>query len=84
MHGLAGTAALIVLAVGASQSAWQGIAYIALFGAGSIVGMALVSLVMAYPLQKVQGKGWVQSSVMGVVSAANVVLGVVLVVRTMG
>ena len=75
---------MIVLAVGASQSAWQGIAYIALFGAGSIVGMALVSLVMAYPLQKVQGMGWVQSSVMGVVSAANVVLGVVLVVRTMG
>jgi hypothetical protein len=50
-HGMAGTAALIVLSVGAAQSWQTGLAFIALFGVGSIVGMAVLSMVIAIPLR---------------------------------
>jgi len=51
MHGLAGSAALLVLLVGATRSFTLGIAYIVLFGAGSIVGMAALSAVIAVPMR---------------------------------
>lgn len=49
MHGMAGSAALIVLALGAVHSWVLGLLYIAIFGAGSILGMALLSVVVALP-----------------------------------
>ena len=50
-HGLAGSAGLIVLSLGAVQSWKTGVAFIALFGAGSIVGMATLSIAIAIPLR---------------------------------
>jgi|HubBroStandDraft_3_1064219.scaffolds.fasta_scaffold01237_9 ABC-type nickel/cobalt efflux system permease component RcnA len=54
VHGLAGSAALLLVAATTLSSAWLGVLYIAVFGAGSIIGMALLSVVIALPLQ---GKG---------------------------
>lgn len=51
MHGMAGSAALIVLTLQAVESPLSGIAYIALFGIGSIAGMALLSVIIAVPLR---------------------------------
>ena len=51
MHGMAGSAALILLSLEAVQSFPMGILYIVLFGAGSIVGMALLSIAIAIPLR---------------------------------
>jgi ABC-type nickel/cobalt efflux system permease component RcnA len=51
VHGLAGSAALLLLTVLAVGSFWQGLTYIALFGAGSMVGMAVLGSVIAVPLQ---------------------------------
>ncbi|MBC8119006.1 MAG: urease accessory protein, partial [Burkholderiaceae bacterium] len=51
MHGLAGSAALVVLSLQAVPSIALGLGYIALFGAGSILGMALLSFVIAVPLK---------------------------------
>jgi len=50
MHGMAGSAALLVLAVSQATSAAVGIAYIALFGIGSMIGMAALSTVIAVPI----------------------------------
>lgn len=50
MHGLAGSAALILLALGTTDSIALGLSYMALFGLGSIIGMALLSAVIAIPL----------------------------------
>jgi len=50
-HGMAGSAGLIVLSLGAVQSWKTGVAFIALFGAGSIVGMATLSIAIAIPLR---------------------------------
>ena len=51
MHGLAGSAALVMLSLKSLPSWSVGLAYIAVFGAGSIVGMALLSVVIALPLR---------------------------------
>jgi ABC-type nickel/cobalt efflux system permease component RcnA len=51
MHGLAGSAALILLTLGTLDSPGLGILYILMFGAGSIIGMAALSCVIALPLR---------------------------------
>lgn len=50
MHGLAGSAALVALAASSAPSVPLGIAFMVLFGIGSIAGMALFSTVIAVPL----------------------------------
>ena len=51
MHGLAGSAALVVLGMQSAPSLPIGMATIALFGIGSIAGMALLSVAIAWPLK---------------------------------
>jgi hypothetical protein len=49
MHGLAGSAALILLALRTTDSAGLGLLYMAVFGIGSMIGMALLSAAIAVP-----------------------------------
>ncbi|MFN4281699.1 MAG: urease accessory protein [Alphaproteobacteria bacterium] len=51
VHGMAGSAALVLLALASLDSIWLGMAYIALFGLGSIVGMAALSFAIGLPLR---------------------------------
>ncbi len=51
MHGMAGSAALILLTLQTIQDPWMGMVHILVFGLGSVVGMALVSAVIAVPMQ---------------------------------
>jgi cytochrome c biogenesis protein CcdA len=46
VHGLAGSAALMLLVLAAIPSPALGLVYIAIFGCGSIIGMGLISLLM--------------------------------------
>ena len=50
VHGMAGSAALVVLASAAAGSFWRGIAYIAAFGLGSVMSMGVLSVVISVPL----------------------------------
>src|ERR1700738_1149719 len=50
MHGMAGSAALLVLSASRSPRPAAGIGYVALFGIGSMVGMGALSAVIAVPL----------------------------------
>ena len=50
MHGMAGSAALIVLSLQTVPSTAAGLATIALFGAGSMLGMGMLTAVIAWPL----------------------------------
>ncbi|HMB53532.1 MAG TPA: urease accessory protein [Thermoanaerobaculia bacterium] len=51
VHGLAGSAALLLLALPVGGSPWLVLGYVACFGLGSVLGMALLSAVIAVPLQ---------------------------------
>ena len=83
MHGLAGSAALVMLSLKAAPSLSLGLGYIAVFGLGSIAGMALLSVVVALPLRLSAGylvglhRG--MTALVGVFSCA---LGVSIVVET--
>ena len=50
MHGMAGSAALLVLAASQAPNAIVGLGYVALFGIGSMIGMGALSMVIAVPL----------------------------------
>jgi hypothetical protein len=50
MHGLAGSAALSLLVLATVPTALLGCAYLVVFGAGSIAGMAIMSLLLTAPL----------------------------------
>ena len=51
MHGMAGSAALIILTLQSVHSFAMGLLYITLFGIGSIAGMALLSMAIMLPLR---------------------------------
>jgi len=50
MHGLAGSAALVALTAATASTPVLGLVFMALFGAGSILGMVAFSAVIAVPL----------------------------------
>ncbi|RME14645.1 MAG: high frequency lysogenization protein HflD [Alphaproteobacteria bacterium] len=54
MHGAAGSAGLLALALAATQSAAVALAYIVVFGIGSMAGMAALTFVVAWPLGMVE------------------------------
>jgi High-affinity nickel-transport protein len=80
MHGMAGSAALILLTLESVQSPAMAMLYIALFGAGSICGMAILSVVIAIPLRKsASGLTWLHNGLQLCVGLATITLGCLLV-----
>ena len=50
VHGLAGSAAVALMVLATVHDPWQGCAYLVVFGAGTIVGMMLVTVAFASPV----------------------------------
>ena len=82
MHGLAGSAALLVLTTATVNDPVTGIIYIAMFGFGSVLGMAALSAFIAIPLSySACALTWVNRGLQGVVGAATAILGVAIILR---
>jgi len=80
MHGMAGSAALILLTLGSIHSFGLGMLYMLLFGVGSIIGMAVISVVIAIPLKASSSKlTWVHNSLQGSIGVFTVGLGISIV-----
>ncbi|GAA4723233.1 sulfite exporter TauE/SafE family protein [Brevibacillus fulvus] len=75
VHGLAGSGALILLTMATVQEFWQGILYMLLFGAGSIIGMLLFSTLFSVAFGLVAKKAKVESFLVQFVSCATVIYG---------
>jgi ABC-type nickel/cobalt efflux system permease component RcnA len=76
MHGMAGSAALIVLTLQTVISPAEAIAYILLFGLGSTLGMGIFSLVMAIPLwYSARSLSWWHNSIQVCVGISTITLG---------
>jgi ABC-type nickel/cobalt efflux system permease component RcnA len=56
VHGLAGSAGLALLALGAAPSLMAGLAYIAMLGLGSLAGMLILSALMSLPLAYLEAR----------------------------
>ncbi|HEY6803774.1 MAG TPA: hypothetical protein VI306_09365 [Pyrinomonadaceae bacterium] len=74
MHGLAGSAALTLLVLTQIESAALGILYLMIFGAGSIVGMLMMSSLVGLPFalsaRRLSGMSYGLQSIAGVLSIA--------------
>jgi len=80
MHGMAGSAALILLTLETIESPWVGMLYIALFGVGSMCGMALLSIVIALPLRHTdRGLTWFHFVLQAVVGLGTTALGIFMI-----
>jgi len=76
MHGLAGSAALLLLTLGTFDTVLVGLAYVALFGIGSMLGMAALSFTMALPLRRAaRYTVWGMNGINAVVGIGTVALG---------
>ena len=83
MHGMAGSAAVVVLSGGQAPSALAGLAYLLLFGAGSIVGMTALSAVIAVPLNRAARRlTWSYRLLQAAVGVFTLVVGVQVVRET--
>jgi ABC-type nickel/cobalt efflux system permease component RcnA len=83
MHGMAGSAALLVLAASKASGAAAGLGYIALFGVGSMVGMAALSAVIAVPLAaSARWLTWANSGLQGSIGLVTMAIGVRTIVAT--
>jgi len=81
MHGMAGSAALILLTLQTLSSPWLGLVYIAVFGIGSIAGMALFSIVIAIPLRAARHMTLVYNSLQTTIGVATIALGVFILIQ---
>lgn len=79
MHGLAGSAALILLTLGTVASPLTGLLYVGLFGVGSICGMAALSLVISVPLRSTHNFTRLHNGLQATVGLATIVIGGLLV-----
>ena len=83
MHGMAGSAALLVLAASQVRNPVYGMFYIALFGVGSMLGMGILSTVIAVPLAaSARWLTWANSSLQGAVGTITMGIGAVTIYST--
>jgi len=76
MHGMAGSAALIVLTLQTVSSTTQGFLYILFFGIGSILGMAALSAIIAIPLRhSARGLTWMHNGFQGAIGLVTIGIG---------
>ena len=82
MHGMAGSAALVVLSLRTVSSPGLALAYMGVFAAGSIAGMVLFSLAIALPV-RLQGRHLERASrgFEAALGAASVAIGAWVAVR---
>jgi ABC-type nickel/cobalt efflux system permease component RcnA len=60
VHGLAGSAAVALLVLAAIGNSWWAVGYLLVFGLGTVVGMMLVTAIVAWPFTYAPGpqQGW--------------------------
>jgi len=76
MHGMAGSSALVLLTAHTVDSVTGGLAYIGLFGAGSIIGMGMLTAVIVVPLKfAATSMTWAYGTLTGILGAFSVGIG---------
>ena len=77
MHGMAGSAAVILLTLDAGTSPIQGMIYILFFGIGSMLGMAMLSIAITLPIKLfAKHLSWAQSVFQLSVGVLTISLGI--------
>lgn len=80
VHGLAGSGALVLLVLSSMASVPQGLLFLLLFGAGSILGMLVISGLLGLPFRYAAGRGW-DRWLHGAVGLGSIAFGVFIMWR---
>lgn len=85
VHGVAGSAALVILTASTVQDPVTGLLYIVLFGLGSIAGMTVFSSLLAVPLAwTARALTWTHRSLQAAVGIATIALGMLVLIESGG
>ena len=76
MHGLAGSAAVMLVLLPAIDSFWVGVGYLLLFSVGTMLSMAVVTVILAVPFAATGGNAALNRTVGVVAGVASVAVGV--------
>jgi high-affinity nickel-transport protein len=76
VHGLAGSGALAALVLAQMKSPLAGLAYLAVYGGGAMLGMATLAGLAGLPLARVVGSRRVGSMLLGTTGVLSLLLGV--------
>ena len=83
MHGMAGSAALLVLTVTQAPNVAVGLGYVALFGIGSMIGMGALSTVIAVPIAlSARWLTWANHGLQGAVGLITIAIGLRTIAET--
>ncbi|HHL21787.1 MAG TPA: high frequency lysogenization protein HflD [Aliiroseovarius sp.] len=83
VHGAAGSAAIIVLAAAAAGNIWVTLAYVALVGLGSVLGMAAISALISLPLGLApKNIAWLNTAARLVIAVVAISFGVIIMRET--
>jgi len=82
VHGLAGSAALMLIVLSTVRTTWEGLAYVLVFGLGSILGMVILGVLISVPFIFSVSQGRLaQVAVQGLASMASIGFGLLLLFR---
>lgn len=79
LHGLAGSAALTLLVLTSATSTLQGVAFILIFGLGSIISMLIISVGLGLPFLLTKRFAKVNSAVQATAGAMSIAIGLMMV-----
>jgi len=83
VHGMAGSAALLILTTQIVSSPLLGLSYVGLFGLGSVFGMAALSALIAIPLSRsATALTWVNRAIQGGVGVWTLLLGAYVIYQS--
>lgn len=83
IHGMAGSAALLVIAISQVGNPVYGLLYLVLFGVGSMIGMGMLSAVIAVPLAiSARSLTWANRTLQVIVGFVTVGIGVSTIYAT--
>lgn len=84
VHGLAGSAALMLLVLATVKTVISGLIYILVFGVGSILGMLLISISISIPILLAKNLGRIHFIIRSVASFVSIFIGVSVIVGILG
>lgn len=78
VHGLAGSAAMVLLTMTTVNSLWEGIAYILVFGLGTILGMLLFTTLIGLPFVLSANKTGINHALIRITGIVSTIFGLYL------
>lgn len=84
VHGMAGSAALILLTLSTVSSFGEGLLYVLFFGVGSMLGMGTLSAALTVPFLLTENRlGRLQQGLQGLVGGGTILLGVLVMLENL-